>query len=251
MPLIRGAGRLLRSALRRAQRGRDTSCQAHYLGFVGVPVPSELSERWRQWVTKTLGGSDAQIERATDAVMTAVAKGLKQSEVVKAATEAWRQPQPLTPGTLNTGSILRSQGVGGQGGKALPLGYVRGRVGGFNVRSELHGKRYVTIWNFYVQGDNASSGVGIQMRGYQFSGAVVNGEIVSFRTQKPDRDGIVHLQALRNETANTNVRVTRKYDPTGRLLFGIAFLLAALAVVYSSVPARSLPPRFPGRSAGD
>lgn len=58
-----------------------------------------LRERWHAWAQGTLGGSPAQVDAATDAVMRAIKAGADQNTAIQQAYSAWGAagPSPAPP----------------------------------------------------------------------------------------------------------------------------------------------------------
>jgi hypothetical protein len=212
----------------------------------------ELRARWENWLRSNYGGSDEQIARGTQAAMTAIGQRRSQSEVAAAALFAWkngvaaadpreaRAPTPPTPPAAANGARSNP-------GAVASRREVRGQVVGFSPRTEVHGRRYVTLWFFNVRQMDGNV-VSVRMRGIRFNGALNNGDVVSFRRRRPDGDGIVHVNRVSNLTTNSIVRVTRGYSPASGLMVLLALLFVAAGVAFLTVPSSHLPPFLPGKT---
>jgi hypothetical protein len=186
--------------------------------MVGV-TEEVLRERWRTWVQGALGGSQGQIDAATDAVMDAIRAGATQDRAEVQARAAWSGAQKVAAAR----------------GPALT-----GRVAGFQQRNEQVGQRYVAVWNFRVEGDDAPA-VAVEMRGYSFEGSIGDGDEVRIDAHARGGD-VVHVGWLENLTSNSVVRVTSRPHPVARgfglaarLILRTVFLLIVLAVIAAAV----------------
>ncbi len=68
-------------------------------GSSAVNVPRSVHDKWQAWVKRTLGGSEAQVEAATQAAITAVADHASQGTALRAAEVAWTRASPPPDGS--------------------------------------------------------------------------------------------------------------------------------------------------------
>jgi hypothetical protein len=206
-------------------------------------APPEVEARWHSWAEKTLGGTSAQIEAATQAAIGAMARGASQADVLEIAKSAWASgkipaatPQPASPSpppqrVAQPVAAAPAAGIGD-----ASRGSVRGRVAGFQPRNEMWGRRYLTVWDFHIETD--AGAVSVEMRGFSFEGSIANGDVVEIRGNARGNK-ILHVRRLENLTSNSTVRVkkgphksTRVLGSLVKTIFFLIWLGIALGIVY-------------------
>jgi hypothetical protein len=201
-----------------------------------------LRERWMSWVQGALGGTRAQIDAATEAVMDAIRAGATQGQAEARARAAWIAAQGVAVAPLPTGGPAAPPAAQPSAPPAAgaPGAMLTGRVAGFQQRNEQVGQRYVAVWNFRVEGDGGPA-VAVEMRGYSFEGSIGEGDEVRIDAHARGGD-VVHVGRLENLTSNSIVRITSRPHPVvrgfglaTRFVLRLVFLLIVLAVIAAAV----------------
>ncbi len=196
-----------------------------------------LRGRWKAWAENTLGGSETQIEAATEAVMSAIRAGASQEEAVARARAVWdgREPPPAPAEPAAPPVPASAAPAPSSAPRAgAPDAAITGRVVGFQARNEMYARTYIVVWDFRIERPGAAP-IAVEMRGFAFDGAVANGDEVRIAATQA-KGGIVHVNSLENLTSNATVRVTRGpisiSKGTGRAIQAVfvVFFLIVLAV---------------------
>lgn len=161
-------------------------------------IPAAKRAEWRAWVVQQMGDNervdDQVVDRATDAVLTALLQGASMEDAM-AAGRATAQAKP--PSGQVGASHLVSDDT-----------HLRGQVAAFRQRSEFMGSGWGTVWDFRVDHwDKAGvpePPVAVEMRGLHIVGSVGDGDWVEI-TGRWQPGKVLTTRSLLNLTQNALV----------------------------------------------
>lgn len=195
--------------------------------------------KWHRYFQRTIGGSQGEVDAATDAAMAAIARREDQPGVIAAGNaaakrfrEGVRTPvQPTHAMSGNPGYQPGSQTASPTpvNGAALPTN--AGVVSGLQQRQEMYGRVYFQVWDFRLQRPDRPP-VQVELRARSISGQLANGDVVEIpRGNKPMK--------LRNLTTNAMIVGRGRKHPILRgiaiLVFFIVFCAIAALIITTAL----------------
>jgi pSer/pThr/pTyr-binding forkhead associated (FHA) protein len=193
---------------------------------------AESASAWTAWAQQSYGGDPRRIQAATEAALSAIARGANTDQASAAARAAADAAALETPPAL-----LPSHAA--SHGQRPPVSYtggrLRGRVTGYQQRYETYGRRQVYVWDFQLDGQGSSGApthgtVAIEMRGFGFKGAIKEGDEVEIsKSAQPGK--VIRVRRVRNLTSNSLVKV-RGHPALSRAarIIGAIVILIGIAI---------------------
>lgn len=174
-------------------------------------VPENKREKWRQWAQNEFGENEQAVQVATETVLNALLTGCSINEAMNIARTAAAGPSPNLRATASATEI--DSRTEAQQPPVSDSEHLRGCVSSFRQRNELMGQQFGTVWNFRVDSwdweGRAQPAVGVEMRGFRFTGSVADGDWVEIKGHWKAGD-VMPISSLRNISLNSIVAVDVK-----------------------------------------
>jgi len=208
-------------------------------------VTQDYRGRWRAWAQLTIGGTDAQVDAATDAALSAVAEGKDAHGAAQAAFAAVGLSPPRGNRTLG------GERAGATPRHETPLPQVRsvaavlppqihglgGRVTGMRQGFEPTGRGSEIVWNFRLERadveGNALPPIPVVMRGRSIDGAINEGDWVEVDGNWQSGETL-RIARAHNLTTGAAIRGKSGTNPIGNLL-SFVFRLVVLVIFLAAV----------------
>jgi hypothetical protein len=200
---------------------------------------AESANAWSAWAQQSYAGDPRRIQAATEAALSAIARGANTDQASAAARAA---ADAAAPAPAAAGLPGRAAG-GGRPPRAMSPsmpysgGWIRGCVTGYQQRYEGQ----VGVWNFQLErrrsdGRPAGETLAIEMRGFGFRGAIKEGDEVEVFADNVQPGKVNRVRRVRNLTSNSMVTVrghptfTRWRFKVQRIIV-ITLILVGLAIL--------------------
>jgi hypothetical protein len=187
-------------------------------------VPATKRAQWRKWAEQEFGQDQSAVNRATDAVLSALIEGYSVSDamtIARSAAAASASPDTVPVAETQPANIVSDSN------------YLRGCISSFRSRNELMGSRYGSVWNFRVESWDATGApqppIAVEMRGLSFSGSVGDGDWVEIPGRWSPGENL-HVKSLRNLSMNAPVEAHGEGE-AGRFFSPIAKAIVVLLML--------------------
>ncbi len=174
---------------------------------------AEKRARWRRYFLQHVGGSEAEVDAATEAAMRALEQGSDANGIIAAGLEgarAFRDTPQTRTRPSGTGYPLAQHAARPQAPAPRAIGSnSSGIVRGFQERQTMKDRLYYAVWDFRLARTDAHGNplipTPIRMIARRFTGAIRNGDLIDVG-KKCQEGRLIKTRRVRNLTTGFVVK---------------------------------------------